>query len=69
MFFILFNIWNIAIMHCDSANKIWDKLHNVYEGDSEVKDAKLQTYRGQFEQSRMKEDEKIVAYFYELMKQ
>jgi hypothetical protein len=33
-----------------------------YEGDSKVKATKLQTYRGQFKQLKMKEDENIVAY-------
>ena len=43
--------------HCKSAKDIWDKLQNMYEGDSKVKASKLQTYRGQFEQLKMKEDE------------
>jgi hypothetical protein len=49
--------------HCKSAKEIWDKILNIYEGDSKVKVAKLQTYKGQFEQLKMKEDENIVAYF------
>jgi hypothetical protein len=52
----------VKVMHCDSAKDIWDKLQNIYEGDAKVKGAKLQTYRGQFEQLKMKEDEDI-AYF------
>jgi hypothetical protein len=51
------------VAHCKSAKEIWDKLRNIYEGDSKVKEAKLQTYRGQFEQLKMKEDEDITAYF------
>jgi hypothetical protein len=51
------------VAHCKSAKEIWDKLQNIYEGDSKVKIAKLQTYRGQFEQLKMKEDEDIIAYF------
>jgi hypothetical protein len=47
--------------HCKSAKNIWDKLQNIYEGDSKVKEGKLQTYRGQFEQLKIKEDENIVA--------
>jgi hypothetical protein len=43
--------------------RFWDKLRNIYEGDSKVKATKLQTYRGQFEQLKMKEDEDIAAYF------
>jgi hypothetical protein len=49
--------------HCKSAKEIWDKIQNIYEGDSKVKETKLQTYRGQFEQLKMKEDENIAAYF------
>ena len=51
------------VMHCKSAKEIWDKLQNIYEGYSKFKEAKLQTYRGQFKQLKMKEDENIVAYF------
>lgn len=39
----------IKVMHCDTAKEVWDKLKNIYEGDDKVKGAKLQTYRGQFE--------------------
>jgi hypothetical protein len=53
----------VKVMHCISAKEIWDKLQNVYEGDTKVKATKLQTYRGQFEQLKMKEDENIAAYF------
>jgi hypothetical protein len=51
------------VAHCKSAKEIWDKLQNIYEGDSKVKATKLQTYRGQFEQLKMKEDEDIAACF------
>jgi hypothetical protein len=50
-------------IHCKSAKEIWDKLQNIYEGDSKVKATKIQTYIGQFEQLKMKEDENIAAYF------
>jgi hypothetical protein len=49
--------------HCKSAKDIWDKLRNIYEGDTKVKATKLQNYRGQFEQQKMKEDENIATYF------
>jgi hypothetical protein len=49
--------------HCKTAKKILYKLRNIYEGDSKFKEAKLQTYRGQFEHVKMKEDENIAAYF------
>jgi hypothetical protein len=51
------------VMHCKSAKDIWDKIQNIYEGDSKVKASKLQTYRGQFKQLKMKEDENISSYF------
>ena len=51
------------VTHCKSAKEIWYKLRNIYEGDSKVKIAKLQTYRGQFKQLKMKEHEDITAYF------
>jgi hypothetical protein len=50
------------VPHCKSAKEIWDKLQNIYEGDSKFKAAKLQTYIDQFEQLKMKEDENIAAY-------
>jgi hypothetical protein len=37
-------------------------LEVVYEGDEKVKEAKLQTYRTQFENLKMKEEENIVEY-------
>jgi hypothetical protein len=51
----------VKVMHCYSAKDIWDKLQNIYKGDAKVKGAKLQTYRGQFEQLKMKEDEDITT--------
>jgi hypothetical protein len=59
----LVNSVYVKVMHCDSAKEIWDKLKNIYEGYAKVNGAKLQTYRGQFEQLKMKEDEDIVASF------
>jgi hypothetical protein len=43
----------VKFMHCSSVKDIWDKLQNVYEGDEKFKVAKLQTYRGRFEQLKM----------------
>jgi hypothetical protein len=34
------------VVYCKSAKEIWDKLQNIYEGDSKVKATKLQTYKG-----------------------
>jgi hypothetical protein len=53
----------VKVMHLETAKEMWDKLINSYEGNEKVKDAKLQTYRIQFEQLKMKEDETIGKYF------
>jgi hypothetical protein len=50
-----------TILNSKFAKEIWDKIQNIYEGDSKVKEAKLQTYRGQFKQLKMKEDENIAS--------
>jgi hypothetical protein len=47
-------------MHCKPTKEIWDKLEVVYQGDNKVKKAKIQTYRTQFENMKMKEVENIV---------
>jgi hypothetical protein len=53
----------VKVMHCKSAKETWDKLEVVYEGYSKVKEFKLQNYRSQFENLKMKEEENIVEYF------
>jgi hypothetical protein len=53
----------VKVMHLGTAKEMWDKLINSYEGNEKVKDAKLQTYRIQFEQLKMKEDETVGKYF------
>jgi len=50
-------------MHCDPVKDIWEKLQNVYKGDAKIKGAKVQTYRGHFEQLKIKEDGDIATYF------
>jgi hypothetical protein len=53
----------IKVMHCVSAKELWDKIKNVYEGDTKVKNAKLQSYGSQFESLKMEESEDITTYF------
>ena len=52
----------VKVMHCKSAKEIWETLKVIYEGDIKVKEAKLQTYRTQFENLKMKGEENIVEY-------
>ena len=58
----------VKVMHCETVKEIWDKLKIIYEGDDKVKGAKLQSYRGQFENLKMKEEENIASYIFEQMK-
>jgi hypothetical protein len=50
-------------MHLGTTKEMWDKLISNYEGNEKVKDANFQTYRIQFEQLKMKEDETVRKYF------
>jgi hypothetical protein len=45
----LVNAEFVKVMNLESAKEMWDKLISSYEGNEKVKDAKLQTYRVQFE--------------------
>ena len=49
-------------MQCTSAKPAWGKLKIIYEGEFKVKESKLQTYKGQFEILKMKEEENICEY-------
>jgi hypothetical protein len=53
----------VKFMHLESAKEMWDKLISSHEGNEKVKDAKIQTYRLQFEQLKMNEDETINKFF------
>ena len=59
---------NSQVMNCDSAKEVWDKLIALYDGDSKVKRAKLQTHRSQFESLKMDEEEDIASYFIRVAK-
>ena len=46
-------------MQWTSTKKDWEKFKLIYEGESKVRESKLQTYRGQFESLKMKEEENV----------
>ena len=50
------------VMQCTSTKQAWYKLKIIYEGASKVKESKLQTYKGQFETFKMREEENIREY-------
>ena len=49
-------------MQCKTSKHAWEKIKCVYEGEPKVKESKLQTYKGQFENLKMKEEENITEY-------
>eukprot|EP00253_Pinus_taeda_P018208 PITA_18208 len=53
----------MKVMHYKSAKDIWDKIVTSYEGDEQVKHAKLQTLRIQYETLKMYNDESVANYF------
>jgi len=53
----------VKVMQYKSAKKIWDKIVLSYEGDEQVKRAKLQTLRIQYENLQMHNDEIVANYF------
>eukprot|EP00253_Pinus_taeda_P035402 PITA_35402 len=53
----------VKVMQFKSAKEIWDKIYLSYEGDDQVKRAKLQTLRIQYENLKMYNDESVANYF------
>jgi hypothetical protein len=53
----------VKAMHLETTKEMWDKLIGSYEGNDKVKDSKIQAYRVQFEQLKLKEDEIVGKYF------
>jgi len=50
-------------MQLKTTKEIWDKIVLSYEGDDQVKRAKLQTLRIQYENLRMHNGESVANYF------
>jgi len=53
----------MKVMNYKSAKEMWDKIVTSYEGDDQVKRAKLQTFRIKYENLRMYNDESVANYF------
>eukprot|EP00253_Pinus_taeda_P003774 PITA_03774 len=53
----------MKVMHYKSAKEIWNKIVISYEGDEQVKRAKLQTLKIQYETLKMYNDESVANYF------
>eukprot|EP00253_Pinus_taeda_P029759 PITA_29759 len=53
----------VKVMQLKTAKEIWDKIVLSYEGDNQVKRAKLQSLRIQYDTLKMHNDESIANYF------
>src|ERR1700733_12847957 len=53
----------VKVMQFKSKKEIWDKIVLSYEGDEQVKRAKLQTLRIQYDNLWMYNDESVANYF------
>ncbi len=53
----------VKVMQYKSTKEIWDKIVLSYDGDDQVKRAKLQTLKIQYENLRMHNDESVANYF------
>eukprot|EP00253_Pinus_taeda_P030589 PITA_30589 len=53
----------VKLMQLKTAKEIWDKIILSYEGDNQVKRAKLQSLKIQYETLKMHNDESIANYF------
>ena len=47
---------------CDSTKNMWDTLHTIYGGDTNVLRAKFESLRGKFDDMCMQEGENIAKY-------
>ena len=50
------------IKECKTTFEMWNKVKDLYDGDDNVRRAKAESLRGQFDQMRMREDENIAKY-------
>lgn len=50
-------------MQLNTTKVIWDNIIQSYEGDTKIKNVKLQTLRIQYETPRMHNDESITSFF------
>jgi hypothetical protein len=68
---VLYNALAISIFNrvkgLEKANEIWEKLMEIYEGTSTIKEAKLYVYKGKFNEFAMKKDEDVSTVFNRLM--
>ena len=53
----------VKVMQYKTAKEIWDKIVLSYDGDEQVKRAKLQTLRIEYENLRLYNDESVANYF------
>ena len=50
------------VKDCPTSFHMWKKLTEIYGGDDDVKRAKVESLRGQFDHMKMREDDNIAKY-------
>ena len=50
------------IKDCKNTHEMWVKVKEIYGGDDNVRRAKVESLRGQFDQMRIREDENVAKY-------
>lgn len=50
------------VKDCKTAHEMWEKIEITFRGDENVKRAKAESLRGQFDQMKVREDENISQY-------
>ena len=50
------------VKHYKTAFDMWNKLKDIYGGDENVRRAKVESLKGQFDHMRMREDENVAKY-------
>jgi hypothetical protein len=51
------------LSHLETAHDVWHKLCNIYEGSSEIKSSRKDTYNRQYQTFSQKPDESLDDYF------
>ena len=50
------------VKDCKTSFEMWNKIKDIYGGDDNVRRAKAESLRGEFDQMRMREDENVAKY-------
>lgn len=52
----------VKVMHCKFSKEVWEKLNSIYHRNDRLNQANIKTLRGNFEELKMIEEEKVAGY-------